>query len=95
MVMKDNERKPSWVFDPSLSNVFRPTVTHQSEEWIFLPSNSRRSDSARYANLRLSPSVCLSDAAPGGYCKEYSKGKRPVGVMLDDTWFLKWGEEDR
>ncbi|KAF9779795.1 galactose oxidase [Thelephora terrestris] len=25
----------------------------------------------------------------GGYCKEYIKGKRPVGVMLDDTWFLK------
>ncbi|THH04020.1 hypothetical protein EW146_g10287 [Bondarzewia mesenterica] len=24
----------------------------------------------------------------GGYCKEYVKGKRPVGVMLDDTWFL-------
>ncbi|KAG5653474.1 hypothetical protein H0H81_000243 [Sphagnurus paluster] len=24
----------------------------------------------------------------GGYCKEYAKGKRPVGVMLDDTWFL-------
>ncbi|KAG6370868.1 galactose oxidase [Boletus reticuloceps] len=25
----------------------------------------------------------------GGYCKEYTKGKRPVGVILDDTWFLK------
>ncbi|KAJ7449795.1 galactose oxidase [Mycena latifolia] len=25
----------------------------------------------------------------GGYCKEYAKGKRPVGVMLEDTWFLK------
>ncbi|KAF8901515.1 hypothetical protein CPB84DRAFT_1777507 [Gymnopilus junonius] len=25
----------------------------------------------------------------GGYCKEYQKGKRPVGVMLDDTWVLK------
>ncbi|GBE83977.1 Kelch repeat-containing protein [Sparassis crispa] len=25
----------------------------------------------------------------GGYCKEYSKGKRPIGVMLDDTWFLR------
>lgn len=24
----------------------------------------------------------------GGYCKEYSKGKRPIGVMLEDTWFL-------
>ncbi|KAI0041460.1 galactose oxidase [Auriscalpium vulgare] len=25
----------------------------------------------------------------GGYCKEYVKGKRPVGVMLEDTWFLR------
>ncbi|EKM57740.1 uncharacterized protein PHACADRAFT_116020 [Phanerochaete carnosa HHB-10118-sp] len=25
----------------------------------------------------------------GGYCKEYQKGKRPVGVMLEDTWFLR------
>lgn len=25
----------------------------------------------------------------GGYCKEYTKGKRPVGVILDDTWFLR------
>ncbi|KAF8815218.1 hypothetical protein BYT27DRAFT_7080582, partial [Phlegmacium glaucopus] len=26
----------------------------------------------------------------GGYCKEYAKRKRPVGVMLDDTWLLKY-----
>jgi len=26
----------------------------------------------------------------GGYCKEYIKGKRPVGVMLEDTWLLKF-----
>ncbi|EJD07185.1 galactose oxidase [Fomitiporia mediterranea MF3/22] len=25
----------------------------------------------------------------GGYCKEYAKGKRPVGIMLDDAWILK------
>ncbi|KAL5492045.1 KEL3_1 [Sanghuangporus weigelae] len=25
----------------------------------------------------------------GGYCKEYAKGKRPVGIMLDDAWFLR------
>ncbi|CCM00631.1 uncharacterized protein FIBRA_02668 [Fibroporia radiculosa] len=25
----------------------------------------------------------------GGYCKEYHKGSRPIGVMLDDTWFLR------
>ncbi|KAG0698891.1 hypothetical protein DFH29DRAFT_939202 [Suillus ampliporus] len=27
------------------------------------------------------------------YCKEYTKGKRPVGVMLDDTWFLRMSLE--
>lgn len=26
----------------------------------------------------------------GGYCKEYAKGKRPVGVMLEDTWYLRF-----
>lgn len=29
----------------------------------------------------------------GGYCKEYTKGKRPIGVMLDDTWFLRMSLE--
>jgi len=33
--------------------------------------------------------VCLIEPL-GGYCKEYSKGKRPVGVMLEDTWLLKF-----
>jgi hypothetical protein len=32
----------------------------------------------------------FDDAVTGGYCKEYIKGKRPIGVMLDDTWFLKY-----
>ncbi|KAG1762523.1 hypothetical protein EDD22DRAFT_823271 [Suillus occidentalis] len=26
----------------------------------------------------------------GGYCKEYTKGKRPVGVMLEDTWIFQF-----
>ncbi|KAK0190088.1 galactose oxidase [Armillaria mellea] len=29
----------------------------------------------------------------GGYCKEYVKGKRPVGIMLEDTWFLRMSLE--
>ncbi|KAK0231789.1 galactose oxidase [Armillaria nabsnona] len=29
----------------------------------------------------------------GGYCKEYVKGKRPIGIMLEDTWFLKMSLE--
>ncbi|KAK7443216.1 Kelch repeat-containing protein 3 [Stygiomarasmius scandens] len=30
----------------------------------------------------------------GGYCKEHVKGKRPIGIMLDDTWFLKMSLDD-
>ncbi|KAK0465820.1 galactose oxidase [Armillaria novae-zelandiae] len=29
----------------------------------------------------------------GGYCKEYVKGKRPIGIMLEDTWFLRMSLE--
>ena len=25
----------------------------------------------------------------GGYCKDYTKGKKVQGTALDDTWFLK------
>ncbi|KAL0958071.1 hypothetical protein HGRIS_000249 [Hohenbuehelia grisea] len=32
--------------------------------------------------------IINSPIKKGGYCKEYAKGKRPVGVMLEDTWFL-------
>ena len=32
----------------------------------------------------------LTDLSKGGYCKEYMKGKRPVGIMLEDTWLLKF-----
>ena len=31
-----------------------------------------------------------AELALGGYCKEYVKGQRPVGVMLEDTWLLKY-----
>ncbi|KAK0213836.1 galactose oxidase [Armillaria fumosa] len=29
----------------------------------------------------------------GGYYKEYVKGKRPIGIMLEDTWFLRMSLE--
>ncbi|PCH35134.1 galactose oxidase [Wolfiporia cocos MD-104 SS10] len=43
--------------------------------------------------LRTPPmwTACLTTkSCAGGYCKEYKKGSRPVGVMLDDTWFLRY-----
>ncbi len=33
--------------------------------------------------------IYLEIVHTGGYCKEYHKGKRPIGVMLEDTWFLR------
>ncbi|KAF9558174.1 hypothetical protein CPC08DRAFT_724650 [Agrocybe pediades] len=33
--------------------------------------------------------MCRGCRLAHGYCKEYMKGKRPLGVMLDDTWLLK------
>lgn len=42
-----------------------------------------------FAYLLMWAFVSSSASLSGGYCKEYAKGKRPVGVMLDDTWFLR------
>lgn len=35
-------------------------------------------------------SEVLTTSTLGGYFKDYIKGKRPVGVALEDTWFLKY-----
>jgi len=40
IVMRDNERKPSWVFDLPSSTIRCLTARCQSEEWILLPFNS-------------------------------------------------------
>ncbi|KAK0244111.1 hypothetical protein EDD85DRAFT_977822, partial [Armillaria nabsnona] len=29
----------------------------------------------------------------GSYCKEHVNGKRPIGIVLEDTWFLKMSLE--
>ncbi|KAF8836041.1 galactose oxidase [Paxillus ammoniavirescens] len=51
----------------------------------FKESERKPSPRSGFSFLPTSDGIVLH----GGYCKEYSKGKRPVGVMLDDTWFLK------
>ena len=53
IVMKDNERKPSWVSDSSSSKILFPTLAYQPEEWIFLPPNPGRNNSPRYVTLFL------------------------------------------
>jgi len=40
IVMKDNERKPSWVFDLPSSTILWLTTRRQPEERILLPSGS-------------------------------------------------------
>ena len=53
---------------------------------------------ASYYTVSSELSVCMDslthDRGAGGYCKEYVKGSRPVGIMLDDTWFLRQANID-
>ena len=63
----------------------------QTTQWIFISTQCRRHPFTRYVETHI-PTYTSPNADPitGGYCKEYAKGKRPIGVMLDDTWFLKY-----
>ena len=63
----------------------------QAKKWILILTHSRWRSALRSV---VAPTVCIvlnncNVISIGGYCKEYTKGKRPVGVMLDDTWFLR------
>jgi hypothetical protein len=49
----------------------------------------RRHRYARYVCNLDNPRASRPTIYVGGYCKEYTKSKRPVGVMLDDTRFLR------
>lgn len=66
-----------WVFD---------TQEYKWQQIEFKDPNERRpSPRSGFSFLSTPDGVVLH----GGYCKEYTKGKRPVGVMLDDTWLLR------
>ncbi|ETW77675.1 hypothetical protein HETIRDRAFT_163661 [Heterobasidion irregulare TC 32-1] len=68
------ERRPS----PRSGFSFLPT-----QDGILLHGTCRDLDDKRFH--------CHTNSfkwTTGGYCKEFVKGKRPVGVMLEDTWFL-------
>ncbi|KAJ6502564.1 galactose oxidase [Mycena sanguinolenta] len=73
------------------------TTRYLNDLWLFdLQEYKWRQIEFRETDLRPSPRSGFSFLPTpegivlhGGYCKEYAKGKRPVGVMLEDTWFLK------
>ncbi|THU86834.1 hypothetical protein K435DRAFT_970138 [Dendrothele bispora CBS 962.96] len=73
------------------------TTRYLNDLWIFNTQEySWRQVEFKDNEIRPSPRSGFSFLATsdgivlhGGYCKEYVKGKRPVGVMLEDTWFLK------
>jgi hypothetical protein len=75
---KDTDRKPSHAF---------PTT--QSKKQVFISLDARRHCSAWYVCNLDNPLASRPTIHVGGYCKEYTKGKRPIDVMLDDTWFLR------
>ncbi|KJA23207.1 hypothetical protein HYPSUDRAFT_137935 [Hypholoma sublateritium FD-334 SS-4] len=65
-----------WVFD---------TQEYTWTQVELKETDSRPSPRSGFSFLPCADGIVLH----GGYCKEYMKGKRPVGVMLDDTWLLK------
>ncbi|KAJ7285850.1 galactose oxidase [Mycena rebaudengoi] len=78
-------------YDPGI------TTRYLNDLWVFdLQEYKWQQMQFRDTDLKPSPRSGFSFLSTpegillhGGYCKEYAKGKRPVGVMLEDTWFLK------
>ncbi|KAG8216281.1 hypothetical protein J3R82DRAFT_6339 [Butyriboletus roseoflavus] len=66
----------TWIFD---------TQEYKWRQIEFKESQQKPSPRSGFSFLPTPDGIVLH----GGYCKEYSKGKRPVGIILDDTWFLK------
>ncbi|TFK65075.1 galactose oxidase [Pluteus cervinus] len=64
-----------WVFD---------TQEYKWRQIEFRETDTKPSPRSGFSFLPTPEGIVLH----GGYCKEYAKGKRPVGVMLEDTWFL-------
>ncbi|RDB18721.1 Kelch domain-containing protein 4 [Hypsizygus marmoreus] len=64
-----------WVFD---------TQEYKWRQIEFKETDNKPSPRSGFSFLSSPDGILLH----GGYCKEYAKGKRPVGVMLEDTWFL-------
>ncbi|KAI0641395.1 hypothetical protein C8Q79DRAFT_307877 [Trametes meyenii] len=74
--IKTNYLNDLWVFD---------TQEYKWKHIEFKETDRRPSPRSGFSFLPTPEGILLH----GGYCKEYVKGQRPVGVMLDDTWFLR------
>ncbi|KAI0760692.1 hypothetical protein C8Q74DRAFT_246837 [Fomes fomentarius] len=74
--IKTNYLNDLWIFD---------TQEYKWKQIDFKDADRKPSPRSGFSFLPAPEGILLH----GGYCKEYVKGQRPVGVMLDDTWFLR------
>lgn len=74
--LKTNYLNDLWLFD---------TQEYKWRQVDFKDAERKPSPRSGFSFLPAPEGILLH----GGYCKEYHKGSRPVGVMLDDTWFLR------
>ncbi|KAL1719131.1 hypothetical protein EV715DRAFT_290573 [Schizophyllum commune] len=78
-------------YDPGFTTKYLDDLWYfdnQEYKWtqvIFRPGASKPSARSGFSFLPHPDGILLH----GGYCKEYVKGQRPVGVMLEDTWLLR------
>ncbi|KAL1742568.1 hypothetical protein HDZ31DRAFT_84034 [Schizophyllum fasciatum] len=78
-------------YDPGFTTKYLDDLWYfdtQEYKWTqvqFRPGASKPSAKSGFSFLPHPDGIILH----GGYCKEYVKGQRPVGVMLEDTWLLK------
>lgn len=74
--IRTNYLNDLWMFD---------TQEYKWKQFEFKDNERKPSPRSGFSFLPSADGILLH----GGYCKEYVKGSRPIGVMLDDTWFLR------
>ncbi|KAI0685730.1 hypothetical protein BC835DRAFT_1408735 [Cytidiella melzeri] len=74
--LRTNYLNDLWIFD---------TQEYKWKQVEFKENERKPSPRSGFSFLPTPEGILLH----GGYCKEYQKGQRPIGVMLEDTWFLR------
>ncbi|KAL4247565.1 Kelch domain-containing protein [Abortiporus biennis] len=74
--IRTNYLNDLWIFD---------TQEYKWKQIEFKDADRKPSPRSGFSFLAFTDGILLH----GGYCKEYVKGSRPIGIMLDDTWFLR------
>ncbi|KAG8923409.1 hypothetical protein FRC02_011163 [Tulasnella sp. 418] len=74
--IRTNYLSDLWLFD---------TQEYKWQDVVFRDTDRKPTARSGFSFLPIAEGIVLH----GGYCKEYIKGKRPIGVALEDTWFLK------